>query len=82
MWGRTFEEREILRKKFPKGTKVKAVLYDLRHKGIWEPQICTVVKCSTEEDIKNGHRFNVMVQYGSDDDYDWYCVFPDDVEVL
>lgn len=73
----SYRDREEIRKKFPKGTKVKAVLYDLRHEGIYDPQVCEIIGCISEKNIEDGCRFGVKVKYNGKK----YWVDPDDVEV-
>ena len=69
------ESRDKIRNEFPIGTKVNAILYDLRHKGIWEPQQVIVVGSTSEKDIKDGYRFGLHVEYEGHK----YWVLPDDV---
>ena len=49
---------------FPIGCTVMAILYTLRHEGIWEPQKCVVVRHTTVEQYKEGYRCDgVIVEY-------------------
>lgn len=57
------EFREDMRKEFYPGRKVKAVIYALRRNDIWDPQDAIVDHCVTEDDIRNGYRFGIMVNY-------------------
>ena len=57
------EFRENMRKEFYPGRKVKAIIYALRGKGIWEPQDAIVDSCVSEEECKSGYRFGIMVKY-------------------
>lgn len=70
--------REDVRRNFYPGRKVKAVIYALRDQDIWEPQDAIVDSCVTEEDVKNGYRFGIMVKY----DGKVYWVEPSDCKRL
>ncbi len=72
------KSREETRKKFPAGTKVMAVLYNLRHENIYDPQPCEVVKCTTEEECKEGYRFGVIVKFNDRE----YWVLPEDCSII
>ena len=68
--------REEVRNRFPVGTEVMAIIYPLRHIGIWEPQRAVVHSVVSEDEIRKGHRFGIRVQY--EDNVYW--VAPADVK--
>ena len=67
--------REDVRNRFPVGTKVMATIYPLRHLNIWEPQHAVVHSVTSEDKIREGYRFGVIVSYKDK----LYWVSPEDV---
>lgn len=68
--------REEIRNRFPAGTEVMATIYPLRHLGIWEPQRAVVHSVVSEDEIRKGYRFGVIVLYKNE----IYWVRPEDVK--
>jgi hypothetical protein len=59
--------REEVRNRFPAGTEVMAVIYKLRHIGVWEPQRAVVHSVVSEDEIRKGYRFGIRVLYNEDE---------------
>lgn len=70
--------RDDIREEFYPGRKVKAIIYALREENIFEPQDAIVDSCVTEEEVKYGRRFGILVNY----DGHVYWVEPSHCEVV
>ena len=65
-----------IKKEFSIGSYVLATIYNLRHKGIYEPQKVKIVRFVSDEQMKQGYRFGIIVEYNEHE----YWVRPADVK--